>query len=211
MRRATSASGTLGAAATSAMPLGPPPMVSTRAIRPSKAGSARLVSDEERDLAEQSEKLGQGPTRWEVKKKLTALYCDKTLDFVARNKDRPWFVQLWLNDVHDPWAPDGSDLDAVRGAAADPEDARYLAAVRGMDRDLGRLFDRLEAMGEARDTLIVLTSDNGPASLPKYYRERRHGARRRAAAARAQVEQLLRRHSPAADPDVAGAHPRRGA
>ncbi len=136
-------------------------------------GPRVLVSDEERDLAEQSEKLGQGPTRWEVKKKLTGLFCEKTLDFVTRNKDRPWFVQLWLNDVHDPWAPDGGDLEAVRAAATDDEDAKYLAAIRGMDRDLGRLFDRLEAMGEAKDTLIILTSDNGPPSLPRYYADGR--------------------------------------
>lgn len=134
-------------------------------------GPRVLVSDEERALAEQSEKLGQGPTKWEIKKKLTGLYCDKTIDFVARHKDRPWFVQLWLNDVHDPWAPDGSDREAVQMAAADEEDAKYLGALRGMDRDLGRLFDKLEAMGEAKNTLIVLTSDNGPASLPKYYRD----------------------------------------
>ncbi len=132
-------------------------------------GPRVLVSDEERDLAEMSEKLGQGATVWEVKRKLTPLYVDKTLDFVARNKNKPWFVQLWLNDVHDPWAPDGSDREAVLAKAADSEDALYLGALRGMDRALGRLFDRLEAMGEAQNTLIVLTADNGPASLPKYY------------------------------------------
>lgn len=136
-------------------------------------GPRVLVSDHENDLSKQSELLGQGPTTWEVKRKLTGLYCDKTLDFVARNKDRPWFVQLWLNDVHDPWAPDGSDAEAVRAKAADPDDARYLGAIRGMDRDLGKLFDKLETMDEAQNTLIILTSDNGPASLPRYYKDGR--------------------------------------
>ena len=136
-------------------------------------GPRVLVSDHENDLAKQSELLGQGPTTWEVKRKLTGLYCEKTIDFVTRNKDRPWFVQLWLNDVHDPWAPDGTDEEAVQAKAADPDDARYLGAIRGMDRDLGKLFDKLEAIGEARNTLIVLTSDNGPASLPRYYKDGR--------------------------------------
>jgi arylsulfatase A-like enzyme len=134
-------------------------------------GPRVLVSDHESDLAKQSELLGQGPTTWEVKRKLTSLYCDKTVDFVTRNKDKPWFVQLWLNDVHDPWAPDGSDQEAVQAKAADTEDAKYLGAIRGMDRDVGLLFDKLEAMGEAQNTLVVLTSDNGPASLPKYYKD----------------------------------------
>lgn len=134
-------------------------------------GPRVLVSDHESDLAKQSEALGQGATTWEVKRKLTGLYADKTIDFVTRNKDKPWFVQLWLNDVHDPWAPDGTDAEAVQAKAADREDALYLGAIRGMDRDLGKLFDKLEAMGEAENTLIVLTSDNGPASLQKYYKD----------------------------------------
>jgi arylsulfatase A-like enzyme len=134
-------------------------------------GPRVLVSDHESDLAKQSEALGQGPTTWEVKRKLTGLYADKTIDFVTRNKDKPWFVQLWLNDVHDPWAPDGTDAEAVQANAADAQDALYLGAIRGMDRDLGKLFDTLEAMGEADNTLIVLTSDNGPASLQKYYKD----------------------------------------
>lgn len=56
-------------------------------------GPRVLVSDEERDLADQSGALGQGPFFYEKKTNLTQLYCDKTLDFVSRHKDKPWFVQ----------------------------------------------------------------------------------------------------------------------
>ncbi len=131
-------------------------------------GPRVLVSDEERGLSDQSEKLGQGPFFWEVKKKLTPLYCDRAIDFVMRHRDRPWFVQLWLNDVHDPWAPAPEDLAAVRGRGDNADDEKFLAALVGMDRALGGLFDRLAAMGEARDTLIVVTSDNGPSPLKRY-------------------------------------------
>lgn len=136
-------------------------------------GPRVLVSDYEADLAKQSEALGQGSSFWEVKAKLTPLYCDKTIDFVKRHKDRPWFAQLWLNDVHDPWGPAPEDLAAMKGKGADPEDDKYLASIAAMDRALGKLFDELEATGEARDTLIVLTSDNGPSSLPRLYRDGR--------------------------------------
>jgi len=37
----------------------------------------------------------------------------------------------------------------------------YFAAVTAMDRQIGRLLDRLEAMGVREDTLVVFTSDNG--------------------------------------------------
>lgn len=131
-------------------------------------GPRVLVSDEERNLADQSEKLGQGPMQWAEKKTLTPMYVDRTLDFVTRNKDRPWFVQLWLNDVHDPWAPAREDLSAVKGKGRDANEEKFFAALVGMDRALGKLFDRLEAMGEAQNTLILLTSDNGPSPLKRY-------------------------------------------
>src|SRR3546814_10176878 len=69
-------------------------------------GPRVLVSDEERFLAEQSDKLGEGPRFWELKTNLTGLYDDMTVDFVAQNSKRPWFVNLWLNELHDPWSPD---------------------------------------------------------------------------------------------------------
>jgi len=134
-------------------------------------GPRVLVSDEERNLSDQSAELGQGPFSWKVKKKLTPLYGDKTIDFVKRNKDKPWFVQLWLNDVHDPWAPATKDLAAVRGKGENADDEKFLASLVGMDRALGRLIERLEAMGEAQDTLIVLTSDNGPSPLKRYMKD----------------------------------------
>jgi arylsulfatase A-like enzyme len=134
-------------------------------------GPRVLVSDEERNLSDQSAKLGQGAFSWEVKKNLTPLYGDKTIDFVTRNKDRPWFVQLWLNDVHDPWAPAAEDLATVRGKGKDADDEKFLASLVGMDRALGRVFARLEAMGEAQDTLIIFTSDNGPSPLKRYMKD----------------------------------------
>ena len=132
-------------------------------------GPRVLVSDEERDLAEQSDKLGQGPRFWEIKTNLSQLYCDMTVDFVAQHADKPWFVNLWFNDVHDPWAPDDDSLSEVMGNGSDSDDDRYLATLVKLDHTLGKLFDRLEQMGEMDNTLVIVTSDNGPSSLQRYY------------------------------------------
>ena len=134
-------------------------------------GPRVLVSDEERGLADQSAKLGQGPFFYEKKTFLTQLYAQKALDFVSRHKDKPWFVQLWLNDVHDPWAPDEWAFDAVKGHGRNADDDRYLATIAKMDRTLGDMIDRLKDMGEYDNTLIVLTSDNGPSALQRYYKD----------------------------------------
>jgi arylsulfatase A-like enzyme len=132
-------------------------------------GPRVLVSDQERFLAEQSDKLGQGPRFWEIKTNLTRLYADMAVDFVARHADKPWFVNLWLNDVHDPWAPDDESLSDVMGKGESPDDDRFLASLIKMDRTLGRLFDRLDQMGQLDNTLVVITSDNGPSGLQRYY------------------------------------------
>jgi len=134
-------------------------------------GPRVLVSDEERDLAEQSDKLGNGARFREIKTRLTGLFCDMTVSFVAEHADRPWFVNLWLNDVHDPWSPGDDALGEVMGKGESADDDRFLATLVKMDRTLGRLFDRLRQMGEYENTLILVTSDNGPSSLQRYYRD----------------------------------------
>jgi arylsulfatase A-like enzyme len=134
-------------------------------------GPRVLVSDEERGLAEQSDKLGNGPRFWELKANLTALYCNMAIDFVASHADEPWFVNLWLNDVHDPWAAGEAALSQVMGKGASSDDDRFLAALVRMDFEVGRLIERLKQMGQFDNTLIVVTSDNGPSSLQRYYRD----------------------------------------
>ncbi len=133
-------------------------------------GPRVLVADEERNLADQSGRLGQGSTYYDIKTNLTQTYANKVLEFAGKNHARPWFAQLWLNDVHDPWAPDELMYRETSGKGAGPDDDRYLATIVKMDQTLGNLFDRLKDMGEFENTLIVVTSDNGPSALQRYYR-----------------------------------------
>ena len=107
-------------------------------------GPRVLVSDEERFLAEQSDKLGEGPRFWELKTNLTGLYADMTVDFVAQHSERPWFVNLWLNDMHDPWAPDDESLSDVMGKGTSSDDDRMLASE---DVPLPMTSDRLSSSG----------------------------------------------------------------
>lgn len=134
-------------------------------------GPRVLVSDEERNLAEQSRALEQGPVFYERKSNLSQLYASKTLEFASRHRDRPWFVQLWLNDVHDPWAPDEAQLKEVQGSGADAEDDKYQASIVKLDRTLGNLIDRLKDAGQFDNTLILITSDNGPTARGVYYKD----------------------------------------
>lgn len=125
-------------------------------------GPRVLPSDIANNLAKQSAALGQGPIEWLPRAQTSGRYVDKLLDFVRREKDGPWFAQLWFDDVHTPWQPSAEQMAAVRGKGRDEREDRFLAVLAAMDVEVGRLVEGLRESGELDDTLIVFTSDNGP-------------------------------------------------
>jgi arylsulfatase A-like enzyme len=125
-------------------------------------GPRLLPSDLNGNLARQSAALGKGPIEWAPRAAVTARYVDKTLDFIRRSKDRPWFAQLWLDDVHTPWVPSAQQLAAVKGKGRNEREDRFLAVLVAMDAEIGRLVDGMRKAGELDETLIIFTSDNGP-------------------------------------------------
>src|SRR3546814_11194470 len=114
-------------------------------------GPRVLVSDEERFLAEQSDKLGEGPRFWELKTNLTGLYADMTVDFVAQHSERPWFVNLWLNAMHDPWAPDDESLSDVIGKGTSSDDDRMLGWQFKTAKSLRLSFHLSPKVGRSED------------------------------------------------------------
>lgn len=103
----------------------------------------------------------------------TGFWVDKTIDFIRRNKERPFFVELWPQDVHTPHVPDPEDLPHV---ADTPEPHRnFNAVLRRYDREVGRVLDFLKAEGLEEDTIVVFASDNGPE--PSFKRQRTGGLR----------------------------------
>lgn len=125
-------------------------------------GPRVLPTDLTNRLGQQSAELGQGPVEWLPRAEITRRFVDKTLDFVGRSKDRPWFAQLWLTDMHTPWVPSAEQLAVTKGKGATPREDQFLAVLVAMDAEIGRLVAGLRQAGELDDTLIVFTSDNGP-------------------------------------------------
>jgi arylsulfatase A-like enzyme len=103
--------------------------------------------------------------RWER----TRFFVDKTLDFLARRKGRPCFVNLWPDDPHTPWVPNAA---AGKGANT-PANLRGVMAE--LDRQVGRLMDGIKALGLDQNTLVIFASDNGP--LPGFQHQRTRGLR----------------------------------
>lgn len=107
---------------------------------------------------------GGGPSRNDKK---VASLTDKTLDFMARHKDRPFFVHLCHHTVHIPLEAD-EKLVAKYKAKLQPgqkypqqANPTYAAMIEQLDQSVGRLMSGLDELGLAKKTVVVFTSDNG--------------------------------------------------
>ncbi len=104
-----------------------------------------------------AERLGQ-PVTWMQRSKITNGFIDAAIPFIdkATKANKPFFVNLWPDDVHGPWWP-------PVGKWAEDKRGKYLAVLEEMDRQFGRLFDHLRSSPALRDnTLLLICSDNGP-------------------------------------------------
>lgn len=97
------------------------------------------------------------------------------IQFIDNHKDSPFFMYFCTNDVHVPRFPHnrfrGKNPMGVRGDA-----------IAQFDWSVGRIMHTLDSLGIADNTLIILSSDNGPV-VDDGYDDR--------------AEELLNGHSPA--------------
>ena len=122
-------------------------------------------------LSEQSEKLGRGKIAHAPKHKLTEIFVNRSLDFISRHRDKPFYVNLWPDDVHDPFQPDPESLKKYADKTPNKYQAQFWAVLEEFDRQIGRFVDRIDQMGLAKNTVIVFLGDNGPTAWPYYYKE----------------------------------------
>jgi arylsulfatase A-like enzyme len=80
---------------------------------------------------------------------------ERALDFITANRERPFFLLLAPHVPHKPLAAS----EAFHGKSGA---GLYGDAVAELDWSVGQVLERLDALGLARDTLVVFTSDNGP-------------------------------------------------
>lgn len=95
---------------------------------------------------------------------LTSRLTDEALQFVERNRNRPFFLYLSHYAVHTPLqAPDHlvRKYQHKIAASASGGDPVYAAMIESVDTSVGRILDGLEAAGVANRTAVILASDNG--------------------------------------------------
>lgn len=105
-----------------------------------------------------AERLG-GPVIWMQRSEITSGFVNAAVPFINRAvaAGKPFYVNLWPDDVHGPWWP------PVAKWGDGSKRRLYLSVLEEMDRQFGRLFDHIRNTPALRDnTLILICSDNGP-------------------------------------------------
>lgn len=106
-----------------------------------------------------SENLGRGKIEWMDRSKNTEGFVKRTVDFMQRSQkdNKPFYVNLWLDDVHSPFFPPKS----LRSDNSKRE--LYLGVTKAMDEQLATVFDYVRNSPALRtNTIIIVASDNGP-------------------------------------------------
>lgn len=116
---------------------------------------------------------------------VTDLITDEALGYIDRHRDDSFYLSVHYTAPHSPWI--GQHPQEIVASYDDcpfescPQEPRhpwaialtdhnlgnrealkgYFAAVTAMDLGIGRIIDRIEALGRRADTLICFFSDNG--------------------------------------------------
>lgn len=86
---------------------------------------------------------------------LTDRYADAAIDFISRHRKKPFFLYYAETFPHIP-------LAVPKNATGVSDAGLYGDVVEHLDGGVGRILAALEANGLSDNTLIILTSDNGP-------------------------------------------------
>ena len=86
---------------------------------------------------------------------LTTWYTQKTINFIEKNKDKPFFIYLAHSMPHVPLYVS----DKFRGKSGA---GLYGDVIMEMDWSVGEINKTLKSNGLDENTLVIFTSDNGP-------------------------------------------------
>ncbi|MFY0653476.1 MAG: sulfatase-like hydrolase/transferase [Cyclobacteriaceae bacterium] len=115
-------------------------------------------------------------------------FVDHAIDFVSKNKDKPFYLNLWVQPTHSYIDPTPEQLARYADLKVDLEDFNnpqqreflefvakhgdidkaiqaYCADLTALDGAVGCLLDTLKKLGIEDNTIVAFSSDNGPGPL----------------------------------------------
>lgn len=92
--------------------------------------------------------------------KAASLGVEYVESFIKRNKDKPFFINLWLHEAHLAHFPLEKFMDEFGNL--DEQKQVYASVIAEGDEAVGRIMGLLEELGIEDNTLLVFSTDNGP-------------------------------------------------
>jgi len=94
---------------------------------------------------------------------------DDGIRFIESHRNEPFYLNIWSHIPHIPLFPSQQEMAPFRYLRPnDPWPAPkqvYYAAVSILDANIGRFLTRLEELGLADNTVVVVSSDHGPENV----------------------------------------------
>jgi N-acetylgalactosamine-6-sulfatase len=84
----------------------------------------------------------------------------RAIDFIERNSESPFFVNVWLHEPHTPHYPKEEYMKQF--AHLDAQKQVYAAVLAEADAKIGQLMNKLKELGIDENTFVIFSSDNGP-------------------------------------------------
>lgn len=96
---------------------------------------------------------------------LTDQLTDEALQFIEKNKAKPFYLNLCHYAVHAPLMGKSELIEraSLRPPANGQGNTTYASMLMSVDQSLGRIMHKLDELHLSKNTLIVFTSDNGGA------------------------------------------------
>lgn len=104
-----------------------------------------------------------GQRSWSDGRYLTDVFTEEAIDFVKRLQSEPFLLVLTCNPPHPPLHASEDLIASYVERGERREVAATYAKIEGMDAGIGRLLEVLEELSLSDGTMVMFTSDNGPA------------------------------------------------
>lgn len=111
----------------------------------------------------------------------THVITDRSIDFIKRNRDKPFFLYVSHAAVHNPYqtaedTPDKRIKGENPNRINEKNRAKYKWMLEDLDRGVGKILDTIQELKLDEKTLVIFFSDNGAVGMcPREYRFRRGG------------------------------------
>jgi len=108
----------------------------------------------------------------------THIITDRSVDFIKRNKDNPFFLYISHQAVHNYYQIP-SDSVGTKGRdiplKGDVARARYEIMLQDLDKSVGKIMDTLKELKLEENTIVIFFSDNGDVRMGTNVRPFRGG------------------------------------